>query len=419
MTLRQSIEIGPFTFTVLRILIAVGLVRIVVRRERLTGGWNGLDSLIVMWGLWLAAASVFHENISTTVVTHLGFVYNVWGIYFLLRFFCTSLDDFVPLCRAAALVLLPVALEMVYEQVAFHNLFSVLGGVPAIPDVRDGRIRATGPFAHSILAGTVGGVTLPLMMGVWRTHRMTACLGILTCSTMVVASASSGPLMSSAVGVSAVCLWRFRGYTRAFRWSLVAAYFVLLLVMSRPPYYLIQRFELVGGSTGWYRARLIESSIEHIDEWWFAGTDYTRHWMQYNVTSANHTDITNHYLFLGVMGGLPLVMFHLGILAAAFSFIGRGLIKGGDSSRPIEQQFMLWAFGSALVAHVVTNISVSYFDQSFLFLYLVLAAVGSSLASKQPLEIEHAVRSAWRTPRLDSAPNPPSLSRMPARQRVQ
>jgi hypothetical protein len=211
---------------------------------------------------------------------------------------------------------------MVYEQVTFHNLFSVLGAPPT-PQFRDGRIRAFGPFAHPILAGSVGGVTLPLMMGLWRYHRVSACIGILGCVTMVVASASSGPAMSALIGAAAVCMWRFRRHARVFRWVLVAAYAALMVVMERPPYYIIQRLEVVGGSTGWYRSRLIEVAIERIDEWWLAGTDYTRHWMfgNANAISPNHIDITNHYLALGVMGGLPLLLLYIAILTAAFSFV--------------------------------------------------------------------------------------------------
>jgi hypothetical protein len=82
---------------------------------------------------------------------------------------------------------------------------------------------------------------------------------------------------------------------------------------------------------------------------------------------------------LGVMGGLPLLFLHIAILGTAFSYVGRGVAAG----EPAKQRFMLWALGCALVAHVVSTISVSYFDQSFLFLYLTLAAIGSAHGATQ------------------------------------
>ena len=155
--------------------------------------------------------------------------------------------------------------------------------------------------------------------------------------------------------------------------------------MQAPAYYLIGRFDLAGGSTGYHRAALIESSIRHLDEWWLAGTDFTRHWMPTGVSwSREHTDITNHYLQMGVTGGLPLMLLFIVILAKGFSYVGRTLRQSGYL--PDNNQFMVWALGASLFAHATTFISVSYFDQSFVFIYLALAAIGSVWSSALSLE---------------------------------
>ena len=62
-------------------------------------------------------------------------------------------------------------------------------------------------------------------------------------------------------------------------------------------------------------------------------------------------------------------------LVKGFSFVGQTLQNLQEL--PEGYQFMPWALGSALFAHTVTSISVSYFDQSFMFIYLTLAAIGS------------------------------------------
>src|SRR5262245_17876619 len=180
-TIGQAVEIGPFTFTVLRILIAAGVARAIFRHEKLAGGMNGLDRLMLFWAFWAVLSSAFHDAASSALVFHLGFVYNTCGVYFLSRIFCSSLEETVLLCRAIGIMLALVAIELVYEHVAFHNLFSILGGVPNTPMVREGRIRAFGPFVHPILAGSVGAVSLPLMVGIWRHHRKAAVLGIIAC----------------------------------------------------------------------------------------------------------------------------------------------------------------------------------------------------------------------------------------------
>jgi hypothetical protein len=375
MTLGQGIDVGPLSFTALRILVAVGVLRVVLRGERWSGGLNGLDWLMVMWSVWAIASSPFHQE-EGALTFRFGLVYNAAGIYFLLRVFCTSLDDVKLLCRMTAFVLIPVAVEMLYERIAFHNLFSVFGGVPDVPQLREGKIRAFGPFSHPILAGTVGAVCLPLMAGLWHQQRRTAILGIAVCVSIVLSSASSGPFMSAVFAVAALWMWRFREHMRQLRWAAVCLYLLLNTFMKVPAYYLIARIDVVGGSTGYHRARLIESALEHLGEWWMVGTDYTRHWMPTGVSwSPNHTDITNHYLYMGVLAGLPLMLLFISVLARAFSYVGQALRR--DPNAPVDHQFFAWALGSALFAHAATCVSVSYFDQSFLFLYLVLAAIAS------------------------------------------
>ena len=359
MTVGQEINFGPITFTALRILIAVGFLRVVVRGETLVGGVNRLDVLVLLWGAWSTASSVFHADVQVTLVSHLGLVYNTLGIYFLFRVFCSSAADLARLSKMAAVVLAPVALAMVYEHVGFRNVFSIFGGVPEIPVVREGQLRASGPFAHPILAGSVGGVMLPFMMALWyQGSRLAAILGAVACTTMVFASGSSGPVMSMLLAGGAVTAWRFRPYMRTFRWGIAAGLLMLIVTMDRPPYYVIQRFEVFGGSTGWYRSRLIESSVEHLDEWWLAGTDFTRHWMpEHNAINAQHTDVTNHYLAQGVQAGLPLLALHLAILVVAFSFAGTGFANAAAVSG--DHKYWNWILGCALFGHVVTMISVS------------------------------------------------------------
>jgi hypothetical protein len=375
-TYGQGIEIGPFSFFFLRLLILAGVARVIVRGERLNGGLNGLDWLMIAWGGVMLLCCLARADPSAILVTRLGRLWDCAGIYFLFRIFVRSLEDVVSLCRITAIVLVPVALEMLFERATGHNLFSIFGGVSEISVVREGRIRAQGPFAHPILAGTVGAVCLPLMAGLWRQDRLLAGIGIAATLSIVWASGSSGPIMSAFAGGLGLFLWKNRAYMRAIRWLAFLGYIALDLAMQAPAYYLMGRIDLAGGSAGYHRAALIESAIRHLDEWWFAGTEYTRHWMATGVTwNPNHTDITNHYLAMGVAGGLSLMLLFIVGLVLAFSYVGK-ILRALPDLDP-SWQFLVWALGASLFANAATCISVSYFDQSFLFLYLVLGAIGS------------------------------------------
>lgn len=373
----DGIELGSLHFTGMRLVVTAGLVRVLVRREFMRGGFIGLDRLVVLWAVWACISSVFHEDTSRELIFRLGKSYDTCGLYFLIRSFCTAFVDLKYLLRATAIVLLPIAAGMLLEHAIMRNPFASVANVPETPLVRDGRIRAFGPFAHPILAGTAGAVGIPLMVGLWGYSRGAALLGGLACLAMVGASGSSGPIMSVVAGIVALSFWPFRKRMRAVRWAAVASYIVLDAVMKAPAYYLIARVDLTGSSTGWHRAALIESSLAHLNEWWFAGTDYTLHWMPTGVSwSPNHTDITNHYLGMGVMGGLLLMFLFIGMLAIAFAYVGRQArnLRGAQT----QDELVLWTLGSALFAHCVTLVSVAYFDQTILFLYLTLGAIGSA-----------------------------------------
>lgn len=376
MTLGQGIDLGSLNLPVIRMLLAVGFVRVIIRGERLEGRLNRLDWLMLVWAAWALISSFFHNDPSAALVNRLGLVYNACGIYFLLRVICQSLEDVVTLCRITAILLIPLSIIILFEKMTGHNLFFALGGVPDISEIRNGRIRAQGPFAHSILVGTIGAVCLPLMILLWQQHRKIAIAGILACFSIIFASGSSGPIMSAVAAIGALFMWHWRNNMRLIRWFAVLGYIGLDLVMKAPAYYLIARIDLTGSSTGWHRAFLIESALNHLSEWWLAGTDYTRHWMPTGVPwSPDHADITNHYLRMGVDGGLPLMLLFIAILAKGYSYIGQALRQRPESSS--QPRFLIWALGAALFAHTATFISVSYFDQSFVFIYLTLAAIGS------------------------------------------
>jgi len=201
-------------------------------------------------------------------------------------------------------------------------------------------------------------------------------IGIMACVTLVFCSASSGPIMSAMAGIFALLMYRYRHRARFLQCLAVLGYIALDLIMKDPAYFLVARIDLAGGSTSWYRARLIQSAIEHLPEWWLVGTDYTRDWMWVIVRwSPNHTDITSHYIQMGVWGGLPLLFLFIIVLAKGFS----GVAKAQQATHlSPDSQFMLWAIGSSLFAHAATFFSVSYFDQSFVFLYLTLGSIGSA-----------------------------------------
>jgi hypothetical protein len=399
MTRGQVLEIGPAHFTVIRVLVLVGLLRIYLRRERIGGGVNWLDRLIILWSVWMAISSVFHSPFSASLVFHLGLAYEYLGIYWLMRVFIQDAEDVFRIGKATLLLLIPLTLEMLMEKMTDQNYFSFFGGVFEHAEIRNGRVRAQGPFAHSILAGTAGAVCMPLAFLYWQQNRKVALAGLAATGGIVLACASSGPIMTVGSILGAMALWKVRHLLVSIRWAVILGIIGLAIIMNDPVYYLLARIDLAGGSTGYYRAALIGAAIKHFKEWWFAGTDYTRHWLETGAVNPNHVDLVNHYIAMGVMGGLPLMLLFMVALYVAFAAIGKEL----NPDTPTGRQFLAWTLGSILFGHATTFVSVSYFDQTVVFLYMLLASIGS-LRSRQLAMVSAPVEeSAWPVPECETS----------------
>lgn len=390
----QAINLGGIKLPVFRMLLAVGLFRIIVKGEGIAGGMNLIDKLMMGLCGWLFFASFFHEPGADAAgpVFIIGKIAEIGLCYLLVRAFCHDMDDFASIMGVIALMLVPIALEMIFEKATGTNLFSkTFGGVVEAVVERDGKLRARGPFRHAILAGTVGAALVPIMLGLWKRNPGAAKIGLVACITMVATCASSGPVLSVGFALFGVMLWRFRSYMGMIRWSIPIGYMALAMVMTRPVYYIIGELSM-GGSTGWHRSHLIDSSIKYFGDWWAFGTDYTRSWMPTGVTfSEDHTDITNYFLAFGVMGGILSVLLLVAICWVAFKWVGDAIdsIPEDDES---GDRFMIWCMGASLFSHVATSISVAYYDQSVFFFWFSIATISSfhwmrhSLSQEAPEE---------------------------------
>lgn len=408
MTIGQGIALGIFSLPIYRMTLAIGLLRVVVRKESLVGGVNRIDRLMIVWSIWVVIASLFHEwEPGSGPVYASGFVFNIAVVYFLIRTWCENIDQLADLTKLLAFLLVPIALELIWEHIHRTNLFSIFGGVEEAAYIRDGKVRAQGPFRHPILTGTVGAVCFPLMVAIWNRYRRASLVGMITCLAIVFASNSSGPLMSLMLSVSALGMWRFRHLTRLIRFGAVGVYLMLELTMSRPAYFIISKIDLTGSSTGWHRSRLIQAAIEDLGAWWLLGTDLTIHWIGIAGPSDKHSDITNYYLMMGIVAGLPAMFLLIAIIWLAFCWVGRAI-----RSMPREMsddKFIIWCWGASLFAHATTSISVAYFDQSVFFFWMNIAVISSmfSILVTQPHGATRAIVD-YRQKLSNSQPSPSS-----------
>lgn len=377
MTLGQKVVIMGLDFSIFRIMILLGWMRAMIRREYIMGKLNAVDKTIIMWVVVSILTNTLLWETSEAFINRLGFAYNAMGIYFLFRFFIRDHADIEKLIKILSIILVPLAILMLIEHQTGRNLFSIFGGVPEFTVIRGDKLRCQGPFRHPILAGTFGATLIPLFFMLWFRGRRARLLGIvggIAGSIMTVTSASSGPAIAYLSGIGGLMMWPFRRHMRLIRWGVFLGIIMLHIIMLAPVWALIGRLSSIIGGTGWHRVEIINAAVDHFGEWWLIGTKSTAHWLSEQLAiDPTQVDITNQYIYEGVNGGLPKMILFIVIIGLCFHRVGRALYANRTSS--LSEKMMVWSLGAALLCHVVTFISVSYFDQMIVIWYMVLAMV--------------------------------------------
>lgn len=375
----SSISIGAASFFPARLIILFGILRVLTRQEFIRGSLNKIDKVVILWSVVMIITRILVSRTDVSVIARFGETFDVIGVYFLYRCLIRDKEDVLFVFKTAAIIFSVLTVFMLYEKLTLNNLFSKLGGVLPYPSIRDGKIRCQGPFLHSILAGTVAGTSVPWFIVLYLQKgikKKFAYIGIVSALSIVVLTSSSGPIMSILLAMFAFFLWSLRNHMKKIQLASLLILILLQFTMESPVWYLISRIDLTGSSTGFHRSELIDSAIRHFSEWWFTGTDYTRHWMVTGVSwSDQHTDITNQYIKNGINGGIVTMFLFIMMIVNGFNLLGTSMMNIDE--RKIEDKMFLWLLGSTLFSHAITFLSVRYFDQSFSYYFLLLSIIGS------------------------------------------
>jgi hypothetical protein len=380
MPLGQELVVFGLHFYLFRILLLVGVLRVLLKLDARQLVMTRTDKIFVWWVVVSIVFGTLAKPSMELFVNRLGDAYNAFGCYFLMRCLLVDFEDLLTSVRTLAWLTLPVAALMLVEKTTGHNYFSVFGGVPEITVIRDDHLRCQAAFRHPILAGTFGATQIPFFIALWfyrPRYRLVALAAAASSLVIVVAASSSGALMALMASVGGMALWKWKAHMRFVRWGAVAAVLIMAMVMNAPVWYLFDRLSSVTGGTGWFRSFLIDQTISHFNEWWLFGTTYTAHWAPAGEVlpgDPNMMDITNHYIVQGVSGGLLKLVLFLAIIVVSFKTVGRWFkSENADSTGGI----LVWAAGVSLFSHCLSFVSTTYFDQIVVVWYWLLAMIAS------------------------------------------
>lgn len=367
----QKLVVFSLDFSLLRIMVLFGVFRIISRREFTRFIWRPCDKVIVLWCICGTVIYTLQQGSISALVFKMGISYDTLGMYFIARCLIREWGDLKNSLLGMVATGVIVMVFFGLEARTGRNIFSVFGGVPAITMVRQGRLRCQGAFGHPIAAGNFWAVIWPLFVAQWwdgHKGKIWAVIGTVVVWLIVFACASSTPVMALAGGIVGGIMFVVRRHMRMVRWGIALTLIALHIVMQGPVWHLISRVSAVGGSSGWFRYKLIDAAIRNFGEWAILGTKSTGHWFW------GAQDVCNQYVLEGVRGGFLTLCVFVALIAFSFKEVG---YLWRAVSRDKEKLAMAWGLGVSLLVYCMIFIGGSCAGASLMLLCFTFAAITS------------------------------------------
>jgi hypothetical protein len=383
----QVLVIGSFHFPMIRVMAVFGFLRVglakVLRREKIfSGGMNGIDKAMIVLGVFCLIDGVLLWQAWGEFIFQMGTLITRFGLYFVLRHLIRDEVDIKRTLRVWVCVVLVVAAIMTSERLTGRNpVTTLLGGAHSqyheTVDVRNGSMRATGVFDHAILAGTFGGISLPLFVGLWwkdEKYRVFTALGIGASATIPLLASSSTAMMGFIAGLIGLSFWGLRRKMRTIRWIIVGLIVVDELRFKSHFWHIIADVDLTGSSSSWHRYMLVDECYKHFFDWALVGTKDFATW------GWEMVDLSNQYVATADSSGLIPLLSFVAIIVFGYKYLGRAR-RAADTAGDSKQELFIWALASSLFANTIAFVGISYFDQTCVAWYAILALISAATLS--------------------------------------
>jgi len=358
--------VASLDFTVLRICVLFGALRLLVRGEVIRIHWNKFDKLFFIWLILGTIIYVFRWGDLRTLIYKFGVLFDGLGLYWIFRQNIRSWQGVgLPLKLFAVCAIISACLAFI-ERITFVNPFSYFGSFET--GFHRGRYRCYGAFGNPIILGLFWATLIPWFLAYIKAKsdiilNVTAVISSLIC---VILSGSSTPIVTVVAVLFFFALYRYRAYGRQIALGFCFLLFALHVVMKAPVWHLISRVSIFSGSTGWHRYYLIDQAIEHFDEWMILGTSDTERW------GWGLHDLANQYVFEGVIGGGVTLLVFVILLIYAVKIAGAFSLHGDND----KYNWLSWGICVSILGHCVSFFAIAYFAQFKMVLYLTFAIVG-------------------------------------------
>jgi hypothetical protein len=415
------VQLGPLDISAARIVGGVLFMRCLFDAS-IVGKfkWCKLDTwIMIMMGVTVVVPLIAWQMPSMKVLENRsGFIMDSYMAYFLARFCISDYRSIITVARWVTPVVVALAvlgmIESVYGYQPFNALRRFCPWRPTAPslaeNMRSGYYRAVGPSGHPILFGISFVMFLPMIWSLrhekssWKTW---AYVGGIFASIGAMSSMSSAPWMMICMIWGCLMMERFKYLAKPLLGFIVGSCFIVDVISNRTFYHVMASYANPIGGSGWHRAKLIDLAIENFNEWWLMGYGgLDPGWG--SRLGMTWTDITSHYISVGVFYGVWGVIGLVGMMLTAVLL----LIRAHNRAKDPTFKSWCWAFGSLLTVLAISFTSCTLFDQTRTHFYGMLGMIGSMVLGQPALEksIQRArlmrrARIAARTPNRVPVPS--------------
>lgn len=369
----KAITIGSLHFPGVRLLAIIGIIKVFMDGNNYTLTVNKLDKLFIFYNLSGALIYILaSQNKLGAFIFQGGSCIDSLILYFVFRYAIQSKETLYLIIKTFGFCVILLLPFTIFEFYTAHNLFSFLGRSSIA--IRDGEIRAAATFSHPILFGSFAVALFPILWSDFKKEKkLLQRIALVGCIFIVYASSSSGPVIAMATVICFLLFFKWKQHSSTLAWAIFIVATTIHFIREKPIWHLLyMRLSLKAGSTGQHRYLLIEAAIKEFKNWWLLGYgDVGPNWhlTYWPWTHARFTDVTNHYLLVGVRGGFLTMILFILLCYNVVKTLGSFAI----SQNNVNDQWLYWGYTVMMISHCVTFLSVAYFGQITMLLFLTIA----------------------------------------------
>ena len=313
-----------------------------------------------------------------------GFLVDIALPYYFFRCLIRSTEDVHALIQALMRPLPIVLVFAALQSFTGYGLFDIFKGGDDVFGVYDsgmkrlGLTRADVGLTHYIMMGLWFAMHLPLAIG----HFLGMGFDFARVATRVAFipigaffSLSGGSFLITGAGIGSWAIWPFRKVWPVIAVLVLGGVVYIEMFSNRGTLAILATFAATDGDSAWYRIRLPSAVFAKMSGNWLLG--YGRAKPDMGI----YNDITNHYLWWLMQGGLPCMLCFIGCIAVS-------LQRLGHAARRSCSQYLYWVswgVGIAIVGMALGMMTVTLFGQmrTYLFLLFAMAACLASAARQE------------------------------------